>query len=316
MTQTLKKQLSIGCGALVLGGALVWGSGSLRAQDNNGSAGTDVGFARRRLSRDQAARNFVLLLQNNKIGVFYLSALDRMEASSISTKSERELGPGIQPLLLEMSAQWKQPPTQITVQEESGNTAIVTVKNAPAPAPLPLVLVQENGSWGVDLLETYARWNGLDSAAKAQYVAALTNEFDRARENARRASCQSNLKQIALGIAQYNQDYDEKLPLAKPWIDVLQPYVKSEQIFKCPAVTDPKGYGYAYNSRLSAKGFEAIESVSQTVSVYETSVLKRNAFGMGENPAFRHYGGANYAFVDGHVKWFDKTKIPSFNLKS
>ena len=38
--------------------------------------------------------------------------------------------------------------------------------------------------------------------------------FGRARENARRASCQSNLKQMALGLKQYTQDYDEKFPLA------------------------------------------------------------------------------------------------------
>ena len=33
--------------------------------------------------------------------------------------------------------------------------------------------------------------------------------FARARENARRSSCSSNLKQIGLGIMQYAQDYDE-----------------------------------------------------------------------------------------------------------
>ena len=37
--------------------------------------------------------------------------------------------------------------------------------------------------------------------------------FARARENARRASCMSNLKQIGLSMIQYVQDYDEKLPL-------------------------------------------------------------------------------------------------------
>ncbi|MEO6908355.1 MAG: DUF1559 domain-containing protein, partial [Abditibacteriaceae bacterium] len=38
--------------------------------------------------------------------------------------------------------------------------------------------------------------------------------FARARENARRASCQSNLKQIGLGLLMYVQDYDESLPSA------------------------------------------------------------------------------------------------------
>ena len=103
-------------------------------------------------------------------------------------------------------------------------------------------------------------------------AAILFPVFARARENARRASCQSNLKQIGLGILQYTQDYDEKYPealqgystlgpgpyitqtdTAMPgakflssdsggtqgkwvsWMDEIFPYVKSTQIFVCPS---------------------------------------------------------------------------------
>jgi prepilin-type N-terminal cleavage/methylation domain-containing protein/prepilin-type processing-associated H-X9-DG protein len=78
-------------------------------------------------------------------------------------------------------------------------------------------------------------------------AAILFPVFARARENARRSSCQSNLKQIGLGIMQYTQDYDEILPMGgdnsagaggqrlSPWHSVVQPYVKSTQIFKCPS---------------------------------------------------------------------------------
>ena len=72
--------------------------------------------------------------------------------------------------------------------------------------------------------------------------------FARARENARRSSCQSNLKQIGLGMMQYTQDYDEKMvPLrwfynsvspahsVMPWHSALHPYVKSTQVFQCPS---------------------------------------------------------------------------------
>jgi prepilin-type N-terminal cleavage/methylation domain-containing protein/prepilin-type processing-associated H-X9-DG protein len=72
--------------------------------------------------------------------------------------------------------------------------------------------------------------------------------FGRARENARRSSCQSNLKQIGLGAMQYSQDYDERMVPARvnvpglnnvsyprPWGELLQPYVKSTQVFKCPS---------------------------------------------------------------------------------
>jgi prepilin-type N-terminal cleavage/methylation domain-containing protein/prepilin-type processing-associated H-X9-DG protein len=77
-------------------------------------------------------------------------------------------------------------------------------------------------------------------------AAILFPVFARARENARRASCQSNLKQIGLGILQYTQDYDERLPTNDyawngegrlNWDERIYPYVKSAQIFKCPSAT-------------------------------------------------------------------------------
>jgi prepilin-type N-terminal cleavage/methylation domain-containing protein/prepilin-type processing-associated H-X9-DG protein len=73
-------------------------------------------------------------------------------------------------------------------------------------------------------------------------AAILFPVFARARENARRSSCMSNERQQALGLKQYAQDYDERLPAAwyyttlPPWHVLLQPYVKSYQIFRCPSV--------------------------------------------------------------------------------
>jgi len=92
-------------------------------------------------------------------------------------------------------------------------------------------------------------------------AAILFPVFARARENARRSSCQSNLKQIGLGFAQYTQDYDEQYPYdsvaqsggvsgvgvfaptAAPanWPGKLQPYLKSQQIFQCPSGTPNSG---------------------------------------------------------------------------
>ena len=66
--------------------------------------------------------------------------------------------------------------------------------------------------------------------------------FARARENARKSSCMSNLKQIGLGLVQYVQDYDEKYPqimlggnASFGWSNQIQPYVKSIQILQCPS---------------------------------------------------------------------------------
>ena len=79
-------------------------------------------------------------------------------------------------------------------------------------------------------------------------AAILFPVFARARENARRSSCQSNLKQIGLGILQYTQDYDEKYPMALDsgtggtynftWVQAIQPYIKSVQVFQCPSDPD------------------------------------------------------------------------------
>jgi prepilin-type N-terminal cleavage/methylation domain-containing protein/prepilin-type processing-associated H-X9-DG protein len=76
-------------------------------------------------------------------------------------------------------------------------------------------------------------------------AAILFPVFARARENARRASCQSNLKQIGIGIMMYTQDYDERLPRndtatdVDTWVDTIQPYVKSDQLFVCPSDSNP-----------------------------------------------------------------------------
>jgi len=104
----------------------------------------------------------------------------------------------------------------------------------------------------------------------ALLAAILFPAFARARENARRASCQSNMKQIGLGLMQYTQDYDERLPqqpsdlntgscdfmnptattkgvTARPcstsdinywipnWALSIYPYTKSTQILICPS---------------------------------------------------------------------------------
>ena len=72
-------------------------------------------------------------------------------------------------------------------------------------------------------------------------AAILFPVFARARENARRSSCSSNLKQIGLGVIQYAQDYDERMPSTRManlnWEVILQPYVKSYQVFACPSNT-------------------------------------------------------------------------------
>ncbi len=143
-------------------------------------------------------------------------------------------------------------------------------------------------------------------------AAILFPVFARARENARRSSCQSNLKQIGLGVFQYIQDYDEKFPLAVTgstsvtstppvgWADSIQPYLKSTQIFQCPSestspssvptaqATSGASYtDYWYNAGLSWNGLHTgpqyNSSVSQAALLNTTLTLLAGDGGQSTN---------------------------------
>ena len=74
-------------------------------------------------------------------------------------------------------------------------------------------------------------------------AAILFPVFARARENARRASCVSNAKQIGLAAMMYTQDNDERLPMYYEastnygWHMFLMPYVKKPGDLQVPQCT-------------------------------------------------------------------------------
>jgi prepilin-type N-terminal cleavage/methylation domain-containing protein/prepilin-type processing-associated H-X9-DG protein len=68
-------------------------------------------------------------------------------------------------------------------------------------------------------------------------AAILFPVFAKARERAQQASCLSNQRQIGIGFVQYFQDHDDRFPMTKgdyPWVNTLQPYMKSFDILRCP----------------------------------------------------------------------------------
>lgn len=94
-------------------------------------------------------------------------------------------------------------------------------------------------------------------------AAILFPVFSRARENARRASCSSNFKQIGIGVMMYIQDYDERYPFllqtypgTSPvtktanwfWGDLIHPYVKSAQVFICPSSESARPFDRNYGA--------------------------------------------------------------------
>jgi prepilin-type N-terminal cleavage/methylation domain-containing protein/prepilin-type processing-associated H-X9-DG protein len=139
-------------------------------------------------------------------------------------------------------------------------------------------------------------------------AAILFPVFARARENARRSTCLSNLKQLGLGMMQYTQDYDEKYPqpsrtgfgdltmeLFPPtafngstltaytsnWAAVILPYTKSPQIMSCPSLQEAPWYGntndfrtkipisYTYNKLLAWNNLAALPAPAAVIMMHE-----------------------------------------------
>ena len=90
-------------------------------------------------------------------------------------------------------------------------------------------------------------------------AAILFPVFQKVRENARRASCQSNEKQLGIAVLQYVQDNEENYPVVNEsfdtgathsidgdptipryasWFQECQPYLKNVDVLRCPDGTD------------------------------------------------------------------------------
>jgi len=167
-------------------------------------------------------------------------------------------------------------------------------------------------------------------------AAILFPVFAQARERARLITCTSNLRQIGQSLMMYVQDYDDRLPVAEFseafagahgifLFDVLQPYVKNYEMFKCLTVSKQVGettYSYAYMcphawsflgfdnqtqgvcghsladfQHPSEKPMAFCDSLGLHVGLKDYEVLPES-WG-GQNKA----GGMNICFIDGHVKF-------------
>ena len=167
-------------------------------------------------------------------------------------------------------------------------------------------------------------------------AAILFPVFARARENARKANCLSNMKQIGLGMQMYAQDYDGCIRASNggPWTTPYQgegawqalsyyyPYIKNTGVYICPSTRSALSYGQVvwnptsgamYNSgqtSLDRIGDLAPKGAAGTIIIAEAANVWIWDWGEAAGnqslfPRLRqpHMDGLNCAYLDGHVKW-------------
>ena len=150
----------------------------------------------------------------------------------------------------------------------------------------------------------------------------------------------------------YVQDYDQRFPGAfcalNPstglgrWHNVIEPYVKNQQLFVCPSQPDwvyvadstyagaygyngygtnaENGLGWRYASSAGPNPNQWAPLITQVyqpasmvmlgeVANYYYEIAGYGGAGTYYAPSVRHNDGSNIAHVDGHVKWYKGTAI-------
>ncbi len=175
-------------------------------------------------------------------------------------------------------------------------------------------------------------------------AAILFPVFAGAREKARQAGCTSNLKQIGLATKMYLQDYDElnvrtyfgSGARAYRWHQALQPYMKNTELFRCLTAkqcVDPYSglyMSYGMNSFNFDPGVwpcfwygpadSELQDPSGTIFVADSkhpTDPNQGSYYVGGGATFaepvnrvnyRHHGGFNALFYDGHVRALKGTR--------
>jgi len=156
--------------------------------------------------------------------------------------------------------------------------------------------------------------------------------FAKAREKARQATCNSNIRQLATAIQMYVQDNNSRFPgtifngtsaNTTAWEDALLTYVGSKKIYFCPsdafADNDASPVSYGYSGllvRLDGSGLNEaqVKSPVEVGALCDASPTKKWGFGglvgggsWGDlqhtvKPEPRH-GGVMVGYCDGHAKF-------------
>ena len=150
----------------------------------------------------------------------------------------------------------------------------------------------------------------------------------RAREEARKAVCKSNLKQLGLAVNMYSNDFGEVYPTYGLNMTVgsddlralgslcllYDQYISARKIYKCPSTTDdPSNVAIGLNMDADGNLITAQEGGCSFGYDSQKGILtdpgtaicadKRDLANNTKNSTNHNNTGQNVLFYDGHVEW-------------
>jgi len=179
-------------------------------------------------------------------------------------------------------------------------------------------------------------------AVIAILAALLLPALSKAKENAHKAKCTSNLRQLALANFLYADDHEDHFVaqpmMASPsdgvpiravggsgdnYYDLTEPFLGNSQTWLCPSAHINAAGHMAYHMNglvITTNGLKTtvVKEPSFTLLMndagekrrWDKAYLRPNQLGglSYDLPISNHGGGGNVAFVDGHVQWFHDSR--------
>ena len=153
-------------------------------------------------------------------------------------------------------------------------------------------------------------------------AAMLLPALSKAREQARKAVCLSNQKQITIAMLIYAQDRDGWFPivttgnLQQGCVDILvnNGYIATRELFHCPSETgDAESRTYYFQPAYS---MDFAIDPAKNIKTYQRSIPYVGfIWDQRSKTAGGHKDGANVSLIDGSVKWYANDNLEEVYLQ-